>query len=241
MIKLEDYTVLELKKLLKDRGFMVSGRKSALIMRLRGTKQGRNSARRTPKRNGKSLRKRSVSKTSAKIGTKKSLTESSVTVLKNLLRQNGLPLYGTKADNIERLWEFKTGKSSSKKTSGRKTSGRLSSFSKLTVEQLKDLLRKKGLAVSGKKAELIARLSGTSKSGSKSVYVFKPVKFTTSGDDIEAMVIDPSYEKGLFKTRVPKSFHPSNYPKGYYSKWTAVQMFGIHFKNLEWYPKGEKF
>ena len=77
-----------------------------------------------------------------------------------------MPVSGWKHDLIERL-KKSIGRSANinESSDGEKITGDVVSLQKLTVEQLKTLLRQKGLPVSGRKKELVHRLKNGSKKG----------------------------------------------------------------------------
>ena len=78
-----------------------------------------------------------------------------VAQLKELLKEQGLPVSGKKAELIERLMEASGADEEVVEEAPAETS---TDYSSMTVAQLKELLKEAGKPVSGKKAELIERL-----------------------------------------------------------------------------------
>ena len=141
MSKFGEMTIADIKAWLRVRKLPLVGNKAELVKRA------------TDADKKKSARK------SAKKSARKSADLESMTVvqLKELLKERGLPMSGKKADLIERL---KSKKSPAKRKSARKSAkkSKADGFSAMTVLELKELLREKGLTVSGKKADLVKRL-----------------------------------------------------------------------------------
>ena len=97
--KLEDKTVVELKDLLRERGLKVSGKKAELVERLLG--------RESPK---------AVKSPKGRNPGKATLEKKTVVELKEMLREQGLKVSGTKTELIDRLTGKETIKVPSEKT-----------------------------------------------------------------------------------------------------------------------------
>lgn len=108
--------------------------------------------------------------------------------LQSLLRQNNLPVSGQKHDLIERLRK-KVGRSANKWGDGEKRTEDVSSLKKLTAEQLKALLRQRGLPVSGRKNELIQRLKNGSRKGGQKP---KAWQHSDAKKDLKRALLDPT-------------------------------------------------
>ena len=78
--------------------------------------------------------------------------------LKNILKEKGLPVSGNKSELIERL----QGDFDDSETEETTEVDEKIDYSNMTVPELKNVLKEKGLPVSGKKSELIKRLQGDS-------------------------------------------------------------------------------
>jgi ATP-dependent DNA helicase PIF1 len=177
---LKEQTVLELKQMLREQGFKVSGRKAELIERLRTRGEPlaprfRNSLTRpvpflrdgvgsnsktTIEQSGKKAIdcvSRRANETPSALPDEQILKEHTVLELKQMLRERGLKVSGRKAELIKRLRTIRNDVS-------RRASGSPSQIpdeqilKERTVVELKQMLRERGLKVSGRKAELIERL-----------------------------------------------------------------------------------
>ena len=100
-----------------------------------------------------------------------------------------MPVSGWKHDLIERL-KKSIGRSANinESSDGEKRTGDVASLKKLTVEQLKTLLRQKGLPVSGRKKELVHRLKNGSKKGGPKP---KAWQHSDAKKDLKRALLDP--------------------------------------------------
>tara|TARA_B100000953_G_scaffold283120_2_gene261849 strand:+ start:1503 stop:2282 length:780 start_codon:yes stop_codon:yes gene_type:complete len=81
--------------------------------------------------------------------------------LKNVLKEKGLPVNGKKSELIERLKEDSDDSEDTETEETTDVDEKID-YSGMTVPELKNVLKEKGLPVSGKKTELIERLEGDS-------------------------------------------------------------------------------
>lgn len=103
-----------------------------------------------------------------------SYSDLTVLQLKDLLRERGLKVSGRKAELVDRLesvvdYDKNASIKNEKEKPSQTSENDYNDLSNLTVVQLKDLLREKGLMVSGRKAELVARLQA-----SETAHMFRP-------------------------------------------------------------------
>ena len=143
-----------------------------------------------------------------------SYSNLTVAQLKDLLRERGLKVSGRKAELVDRLEDVVDyDKNASLKNQNEKPSQTSENkYSNLTVVQLKDLLRERSLKVSGRKAELVARLQA-----SKTGHMFRPndqrIKQAPVSTEVGNMVktkdsTSPFDVKPQFKVNVVDHFKP---------------------------------
>lgn len=104
----------------------------------------------------KATTKKAAPKAAPKAAAKAAPSSMSIAELKKALQEKGLKVTGKKDDMIARLEEAKGGGSSNSNAPSNDSGG--GDYSSMAVGELKALCIKAGLKVSGKKADLIARL-----------------------------------------------------------------------------------
>jgi len=120
------------------------------------------------------------------------LEEMTVKKLRSLLRQKNLPVSGRRCDLIARL-QNSTGRSAgsaaNNNTAKNEGGDGQMDLEALKVDQLKSLLRQKGLPVSGRKHELVQRLkNGPKKGGPK----LKAWQHSDAKKDLKRALLDPT-------------------------------------------------
>jgi hypothetical protein len=153
-------TVPLLKEALKEQGLPVSGKKAELIERLKGETLG-------PIEETKGEGEETPDEGSDEVD----YDSMTVPLLKEALKEQGLPVSGKKAELIERLKgetlgpieETEEGTSEGEGEEIPDEGSDEIDYDSMTVPLLKEALKEQGLPVSGKKAELIERLKGGGK------------------------------------------------------------------------------
>ena len=151
----DSMTVPLLKEALKEQGLPVGGKKVELIERLKGETLG-------PIEETEEEGEETPDEESDKVD----YDSMTVPLLKEALKEQGLPVGGKKAELIERLKGETLGPIEETEEEGKETPDEESDevdYDSMTVPLLKEALKEQGLPVGGKKTELIERLKGGGK------------------------------------------------------------------------------
>eukprot|EP00929_Paragymnodinium_shiwhaense_P052839 TRINITY_DN26460_c0_g1_i1.p1 TRINITY_DN26460_c0_g1~~TRINITY_DN26460_c0_g1_i1.p1 ORF type:complete len:984 (+),score=206.29 TRINITY_DN26460_c0_g1_i1:233-3184(+) len=164
-------TVAQLKDMLRERALPVSGKKSELIARLLEASNGasedeasvgsseeeeEDSSEVLPGDEDGSEEADFAGAASEEEDVSDNLSDLTIPELKERLRALGLPLGGNKAVLVERLQD--AGGEAGEQRSSATGDDREADFAGLTIPVLKERLRERGLPMTGKKADLVARL-----------------------------------------------------------------------------------